>query len=258
MSQSIDLSNEDHPECREKLLGELDETEAGEALTISADHDPEPVLHQYRDETDESIEWTYELEGPDEWKLTVEVNGTDSEDSEELDVREMPPPERHGTILETFQALAVGRSLVIVNDHDPKPLFYELRSIHGDSFDWNYRKRDQEEYRVGIAKTDESREMPEEASTRVDVRVIPPNDRHKTIFHRFDLLADGDAMEIVADHDPAPLRHQLLEAHGEDAFEWDYLLQERGEVRVLLMKTSSDTGSTEDGGSDDAAEEFDV
>jgi len=45
----------------------------------------------------------------------------------ELDVREMPPADRHDRIHELFESLEAGETLVVVNDHDPKPLFYEMR-----------------------------------------------------------------------------------------------------------------------------------
>ncbi|WP_394739085.1 DUF2249 domain-containing protein [Natronococcus roseus] len=51
-----------------------------------------------------------------------------------LDVREVPPPERHPMIHEAFEDLEVGESLTIVNDHEPKPLFYEFQA-EVDSFD---------------------------------------------------------------------------------------------------------------------------
>ena len=44
----------------------------------------------------------------------------------ELDVREIPPNERHDRIHDAFADLDPGESLTIVNDHDPKPLYYEL------------------------------------------------------------------------------------------------------------------------------------
>jgi uncharacterized protein (DUF2249 family) len=47
---------------------------------------------------------------------------------DELDVRSMPPKERHPTIHAAFDALDSGESLTLVNDHDPKPLFYEFQA----------------------------------------------------------------------------------------------------------------------------------
>ena len=52
----------------------------------------------------------------------------------ELDVRSIPPAERHPTIYETFQSLEPGEVLTIINDHEPKPLFYEFQA-EVDSFD---------------------------------------------------------------------------------------------------------------------------
>lgn len=51
-----------------------------------------------------------------------------------LDVREIAPAERHPTIHAAFDAMDAGESLTIVNDHDPKPLFYEMQA-EKESFD---------------------------------------------------------------------------------------------------------------------------
>ncbi|AEN05256.1 Protein of unknown function DUF2249 [halophilic archaeon DL31] len=51
---------------------------------------------------------------------------TEQEPADRLDLREMPPPERHPKIHNAFEALDSGESLVIINDHDPQPLYYEM------------------------------------------------------------------------------------------------------------------------------------
>lgn len=45
-----------------------------------------------------------------------------------LDVREIPPAQRHEAIHDAFDALDPGERLVILNDHDPKPLYYEFQA----------------------------------------------------------------------------------------------------------------------------------
>lgn len=52
----------------------------------------------------------------------------------EIDVRDVPPQERHPMIHEAFEAVASGESVTVVNDHDPKPLFYEF-DAEVESFD---------------------------------------------------------------------------------------------------------------------------
>lgn len=58
----------------------------------------------------------------------------------------------------------------------------------------------------------------------LDVRPIPPRVRHETIFERLDALATGEALRLVNDHDPAPLRYQL-EATRPGQFGWEYVEQ---------------------------------
>lgn len=51
-----------------------------------------------------------------------------------LDVRDIPPAERHPKIHTAFEELSSGESLTIINDHNPKPLFYEMQA-EVDTFD---------------------------------------------------------------------------------------------------------------------------
>ena len=43
-----------------------------------------------------------------------------------IDVRQIPPPQRHPTIFQTFDGLTPGLSFILINDHDPKPLYYHF------------------------------------------------------------------------------------------------------------------------------------
>jgi uncharacterized protein (DUF2249 family) len=54
----------------------------------------------------------------------------------ELDVRVIPPRDKHPTIFKTFESLVPGQSMLLLNDHDPKPLRYQLMAERPDTFDW--------------------------------------------------------------------------------------------------------------------------
>lgn len=55
--------------------------------------------------------------------------------------------------------------------------------------------------------------------TAIDLRTIAPRERHALVFGRFDALQAGQAMQLLNDHDPEPLRFQLDDrALGQ--FEW--------------------------------------
>jgi uncharacterized protein (DUF2249 family) len=68
----------------------------------------------------------------------------------ELDVRVIPPRDKHPTIFRTFERLAAGESMVIVNDHDPKPLRYQLAAEHPNQFQWTYEAEGPDVWRVRI------------------------------------------------------------------------------------------------------------
>lgn len=70
----------------------------------------------------------------------------------ELDVRTLPAPSRHMRIFLNFAALPEGDSFVIVNDHDPMPLWYQFHYEHGDSFTWSYLEEGPEVWRVRIGR----------------------------------------------------------------------------------------------------------
>jgi uncharacterized protein (DUF2249 family) len=67
-----------------------------------------------------------------------------------LDGRPIPPREKHPTIFHTFDSLAPGHSMILVNDHDPRPLRYQLSAERPDSFDWTYEESGPTVWRVRI------------------------------------------------------------------------------------------------------------
>jgi uncharacterized protein (DUF2249 family) len=68
----------------------------------------------------------------------------------ELDVRIIPPRDKHPAIFRALDDLASGQSLLLVNDHDPRPLRYQLDAERPNTFDWEYETEGPEEWRVRI------------------------------------------------------------------------------------------------------------
>ena len=65
------------------------------------------------------------------------------------------------------------------------------------------------------------------SAIELDIRIVPPREKHPTIFRTFDALVPGDKFTLINDHDPAPLRHQFAATRA-NQFEWSYL--EKGPV----------------------------
>jgi uncharacterized protein (DUF2249 family) len=67
-----------------------------------------------------------------------------------LDVRNEPPARRHELILGTYRDLGAGQGFILVNDHDPKPLYYQFDAEYTGKFTWDYLESGPEVWRVRI------------------------------------------------------------------------------------------------------------
>lgn len=70
----------------------------------------------------------------------------------ELDVRAIPPRDKHPSIFRAFDSLQSGQTLTLVNDHDPRPLRYQLMAERPNTFDWEYEAQGPEVWRVNIRR----------------------------------------------------------------------------------------------------------
>ncbi len=69
-----------------------------------------------------------------------------------IDVTSIEPKLKHPTIFNVFDGLSGGQSLTIHNDHDPKPVYYQLLGERGDIFNWKYLQQGPEWWDVLITK----------------------------------------------------------------------------------------------------------
>ena len=77
---------------------------------------------------------------------------TETTSATTIDVRSLIPAQRHAKIFQMVDELAPGASFVLVNDHDPKPLYYQLEAEHPKQFSWTYLERGPDAWRVEIGK----------------------------------------------------------------------------------------------------------
>ncbi|MBE2198869.1 MAG: DUF2249 domain-containing protein [Anaerolinea sp.] len=69
-----------------------------------------------------------------------------------IDIRPIPPAQRHPLIFNQFEELIAGESFVLVNDHNPKPLYYQFQAELTDQFTWEYLEEGPEAWRVRIGR----------------------------------------------------------------------------------------------------------
>lgn len=161
-----------------------------------------------------------------------------------FDVRELVCNQRHALIFGTFDELAVGESFEFVNDHAPKPLYYQFCQRYPNQFSWEYTEQGPDVWRIVISRIaiGEATYFVPDTSLKVmigvdmkivDVREITPRERHPLIFNTFDALALDEQFTLVNDHDPKPLYYQFLHERPEQ-FTWEYLEEGPSVWRVSI------------------------
>lgn len=166
--------------------------------------------------------------------------------TDELDVRTLIPIKRHEKLLKLFKDLPAGDSFVFINDHVPKPLFYEFRSIFGDVVDWEYLQRDPEEWKVQVTRTaDSEADKDSNVSTLIDLRKTNKKDWKYTIFHRYGMMLPGDVMEIRTSQEPMEI-HTIFQKKFEGDHTWEYKKKEENETIIhVTKKTENDIDATD-------------
>lgn len=80
------------------------------------------------------------------------TNKDAAQDVAVVNVCEIAPRDRHPLIFRTFDQLASGGAFILVNDHDPKPLYYQFAVERQGEFKWDYLEQGPEQWRVRICK----------------------------------------------------------------------------------------------------------
>jgi uncharacterized protein (DUF2249 family) len=141
---------------------------------------------------------------------------------ETLDVRTMPPRDRHPTIFEMLDTLATGQTLRLVNDHDPAPLRYQLEATRPDQFRWEYVESGPEQWAIDITST----------ARVVDARptIAAGDEPFADIMDAASQVGEGEVLVVYAPFEPVPLEGVL----GGQGFDHVAEQLESGDWRVTF------------------------
>lgn len=70
----------------------------------------------------------------------------------DLDVRQLPHAVRHERIFGMVAELNPGEAFILANDHDPKPLRYQLEAMNPGQISWEYLEAGPELWRVAVGR----------------------------------------------------------------------------------------------------------
>lgn len=143
---------------------------------------------------------------------------------QELDVREMPPKDRHPAIFAILDGLEPGDFLRLVNDHDPAPLHYQMDAIRPRQFGWKYVEEGPDTWVVEITNL----------ARVVDARPIIESggEPFDQIMEAVSGLNDGEVLVLYAPFEPIPLEGVL----GEQGFIFEANELEDGSWKVVFSR----------------------
>lgn len=159
-----------------------------------------------------------------------------------FDVRPIPCRQKHALIFQRWGGLAPGEHFVLVNDHDPVPLYYQFAGQFPDAFEWEYLVAGPDEFHVKITRLKATPEpvrrpdlppwpprgnqvaavspKPEPAvnagepnACEVDARGLEPPEPMLRILSALEALASGGVLRARTDRRPIHLLPEL-EARG--------------------------------------------
>jgi regulator of cell morphogenesis and NO signaling len=88
-----------------------------------------------------------------------------------INVTLIEPKLKHPTIFRVFDDLKSGESLIIHNDHDPKPVYYQLLGERGEIFTWEYLENGPDWWDVKVTKREDAQETIGEIAVK-DLRKV--------------------------------------------------------------------------------------
>lgn len=137
-----------------------------------------------------------------------------------FDVREIPCRIKHGQIFQRWLDLPVKASFILVNDHDPVPLYYQFAAQFPGAFTWEYLERGPDAFQVKITKLsavaipDTIAPCPgskaEAVATpggdfQVDARGLEPPEPLIRILAALETLPAGKTLRAITDREPCHL-----------------------------------------------------
>lgn len=135
-----------------------------------------------------------------------------------FDVREIPCRVKHGQIFQRWLDLEVGAHFILVNDHDPVPLYYQFSAQFAGAFTWEYLLRGPDEFQVRITKITPVEPLTEGTpaparscgdtsrdEVEVDARGLMPPEPLMRILAALESLPAGRRLRAITDREPCHL-----------------------------------------------------
>jgi uncharacterized protein (DUF2249 family) len=138
-----------------------------------------------------------------------------------FDVRSLPCRAKHAQIFQRWADLPVGGHFVLVNDHDPVPLYYQFEALFHGAFGWEYLIDGPTEFHVKITRLHPTpvgtppgpprrpSAVPASPPEELDLRGLEPPEPMLRILNTLEITPKGGAFRARTDRQPINLFAEL-------------------------------------------------
>ncbi|HUM98226.1 MAG TPA: DUF2249 domain-containing protein [Chitinophagaceae bacterium] len=157
----LDLRKADKKDWKQIVFHRYGMMEPNTTMELIAKEDPVEIHSIFIMKFEGQHSWIYKIKGPDEYvvHITKKDNSGLGDDGfsvvNEMDIRPFPPTERHEMFYKAFADIKSGEAFEFINDHDPKPLYYQMEAESKEPFRWEYLEKGPEVWKVRVVKVKE-------------------------------------------------------------------------------------------------------
>ena len=154
----LDLRKADKKDWKQIVFHRYGMMETNTTMELIAKEDPTEIHSIFVMKFEGKHSWIYKTKGPDEFviHITKKDNSGLGDDGfsvvNEFDIRPYPPTERHEMFYKAFAEIKPGEAFEFINDHDPKPLYYQMEAESKEPFRWEYLEKGPEVWKVRVVK----------------------------------------------------------------------------------------------------------
>lgn len=158
ISTLLDLRKADKSQWKQIVFHRYGMMEPGTTMELIAGEDPVEIHGIFMSKFDGQHKWIYKKEAQGEFVIHITKKDNSGLGDEgfsvvnEFDLRPFPPTERHEMFYKAFSDIRVGEAFEFINDHDPKPLYYQMEAESKEPFRWEYLEKGPEVWKVRVIK----------------------------------------------------------------------------------------------------------
>ncbi len=158
VSTLIDLRKTEKKDWKQVIFHRYGMMQQNDIMEIIASEDPKEIHHIFISKFEGQHSWVYKKQKEGEYVVHLTKKADTGLGDEgfsvvnEFDLRPYPPTERHEMFYEAFEDLKAKEAFEFINDHDPKPLYYQMEAESKTPFEWEYLEQGPEQWKVRVVK----------------------------------------------------------------------------------------------------------